>query len=252
MKKIFLYIIPALLLSSCGRKTIEEQLADAAIEFTEKQCPKAIDDFTTIDSMTFDMPSRTIHYYYTLKGDLDDKEIFTSSVVEDFQEKVLLQLRGDLGLKKEKEAKINFGYHYFSEQKGEEFMSFLFTEEDYTGKMTPRSFNYHETKILREYSQAHYPLRQDSCTVIDSLWYDSISRTIYYDYTVNGMLDNDSIYNDPAIKNAMTKSLIQIIKEDDSKTIERDKEKLDFAVRYYSNSTKKLLLQVHIKNEKLR
>ncbi len=251
MKKLLIFIIPTLLLTSCGRKSIEEQMEESAKEFTEKQCPKAIDDFTTIDSTVFDVKTRTMNYYYTLKGNLDDKDIFTQSVIEDFKEKLLMQLRDDLGLKKEKEAKINFAYHYFSEKSGEAFMSITYTEKDYTGKMTPQSFNYHETKILREYSQLHYPLRQDSCTVIDSLWYDSISRTVTYDYTVNGMLDDDSLYQDKTIKNAVERSLIEIIKEDQSKTIERDKEKLDFAVRYFSKTTKKLLLKIHIKNDKL-
>ena len=46
--------------------------------------------------------------------------------------------------------------------------------------------------------------------------------------------------------------LIEGLKENNEITNERDKEKLDFSFRYFSASTKKLLIESLIKNEEIK
>ena len=95
-------------------------------------------------------------------------------------------------------------------------------------------------------------MKIDEYTVMDSMWYDSISRTIYYDYTVTGMLDDDSIYQNKETQKLMKRTTKQNIKDNTEITEERDKEKLDFRFRYFSATRKKkILVDLIIKNEEL-
>lgn len=251
MKYIIGLLIIEAVSSSCKRKSFDEYLFEEAKKYTESTCPKEIDKTTTIDSMVYDMKTRTLNYYYSLYGTLNDKETLTQSVIEDYTETLLITLRDDISLKKQKEDSINFSYHYHFTPNHEEAFRIDFGPKDYFGKLNVHTFNYREVRNLREFNRRNCPMRQDSCTVLDSMWYDSISRTYYYDYSLNGMLDDDSIYG-KRIQKTLKKSLIEGLKENNEITNERDKEKLDFSFRYFSASTKKLLIESLIKNEEIK
>lgn len=252
MKQLLYIAVSAVLLLSCGRKSFEDQMIEQAADFTQKQCPKDMDSYTTIDSMKFNKDTRTIHYFYTLKGQLDDTITLTSGVKEDFRENMLVKLRDDLSLKKQKEEKLIFAYHYMSQKSGKTLLEVSFTPEDYTGKISLHSFNYRETRNMKEFTRLQCPMRQDSCTVLDSMWYDSIARVLYYDYSVNGILDEDTLYTDPAIKTMLKQQLVTSIKTNEDIATERDKEKITFAFRYFSARNKKKLLGIIIKHSDLK
>lgn len=251
-KFILFALIAVCMTTGCKRKTFDEYLAEEAEKFTTTQCPRELDSSTTIDSMTYDMASKTLNYYYTLSNELGSEDMLTPSLIEDFTETLLVSLRDDISLKKHKEENVNFSYHYFVKDKPqEEAFGIHFGPKDYNGKLTLRTFNYREVRRLREINAKQCPIRQDSCTVLDSMWYDSIARVYYYDYSLNGMLDNDSLY-DANVRQAFKRSLIKNIKENDDIKVERDKEKLDFSFRYFSSTTKKLLIEQRIKNDELK
>ena len=239
------------IITGCKRKTFDEYLAEEAEKFTSTQCPRQIDKLSRIDSMVYDQTSRVLNYYYTLQYEEGKKETLSQTLIEDFREALLVNLRDDISLKKHKENEISFCYHYFMDNKKEETFQLLFTPKDYNGKLNLHTFNYRETRNLREFSKTNCPIRQDKCTVLDSIWYDSISRTYYYDYSLEGELDNDSIFG-PSIKRALKKSLVQGLSKDEELANERDKEKLDFGYRYFSSSTKALLLEMIIKNSEIK
>lgn len=251
-KNVLIYsLLISLALSSCNRKSYEDQVAEAAVEFTEKQCPREIDNYTTIDSMVFERDSLTIHYYYTLKDKLDDEKALTASIKEDFYESMLLKLRGDIALKKEKEYGMTFAYHYISATTGKRLLDLTFTKDDYTGTMKVHSFNYREVRNMREYTRTVCPQRQDECTTLDSMWYDSIARTLYYDYSVNGNLDNDSIFTLADLNKSLRHEIVKGLKINSDIKTERDEEHLDFSFRYFSATKKNLLVEILIKNSEL-
>lgn len=252
MKHTYLYLLLALLLFGCGRKSFEEQIADQLQEFTEKQCPQQMDEFTTLDSMNYHQPTNTIHYYYTFSGKLDNKDILSEGVLEDFQEEMLIKLRDDLKLKQEKEHGITFAYHYLSQMTKKPLVEFIFTKENYSGRITRHSFNYKQTRNCREYTRLKCPVKQDETTTLDSLWYDSISRTLYYDYSLTGELDNDTLFRSPSINAEQKKQLMQSVKNNKEIEYERDVEHINFSFRYFSASSHQQLLGITIKNEELK
>lgn len=246
MKNILYFAAILFVLSSCGRKTLDEQLVEQCKEFTKNQCPQKLDEYTILDSLSYDISTRTKHFYHTLRGKLDDVSFFDSIIVEQFRSTSLTNLRNDLSIKKDKEAKINFAFHYKSESTKVEYLNFLFTEKDYNGKMMKPSTNQTLLAKWHVFSRMNCPISENKSTRLDSIWYDSISRTLYYDYTLSGYMDleKDSIVID---RNKLKK----VFKEDETLTLERDQEKLNFSFRYFSSKTHKLITEVLIKNEKL-
>ncbi len=245
-------MLAACLITSCKRKTFDEYLASEAEKFTLTQCPREIDKYIRIDKMEYDSQTHTLHHYYTLKNELEQEKKLTESIIDDYRETMLVSIRDDISLKKHKENNVTFCYHYFLEDnKEKEAFQLKFTPKDYNGKLNLHTFNFREVRKLREFTQMNCPIRQDACTVLDSIWYDSISRTYCYDYSLEGELDNDSIYSS-IVKRDFKKSLIKGLAKDQDIATERDKEKLNFAFRYFSSTTKKLLIEQVIKNEEIK
>ena len=70
MKKIWLFVVFALLLAAC-QESLEDRCAREAKDYTRKNCPVKLDNTTTLDSMTFERETHTLHYYYRLTGVAD-------------------------------------------------------------------------------------------------------------------------------------------------------------------------------------
>ena len=55
-------------LSAC-HENLDERTERECKEYTEKYCPAPVDANVISDSMTFDRGSKTICYYYSLRGE---------------------------------------------------------------------------------------------------------------------------------------------------------------------------------------
>ena len=135
MKKSHLY--PALLaaamliITSCHRSGRDEQIAREAREFTEKQCPKMVDEGLRMDSTTFDSRTRAYTYNYTALDNLDNPAIYTDQLKTQFRERLLSELRNSIGMKTYKEAGITIIYRYVSATTGNTLLEYQFTKEEY-------------------------------------------------------------------------------------------------------------------------
>lgn len=79
MEKILLGAIAcSALLCSC-HESLEERAQREAREYTKKYCPTPEQNFTRTDSVVFEIPTKTYHYYCTVTGDLDNKTIFDNN-----------------------------------------------------------------------------------------------------------------------------------------------------------------------------
>lgn len=127
MKKILLFAF-VITLFSC-HESLEERAAREVKEYTEKKCPAAIDEFTIIDSITFDRASKTVHTYYSLRGRAD-----TVGVLNDINARIPLvdELKRNTNNRIYKEAGFRFAYTYTSaSRKGKILYETLLTPEDY-------------------------------------------------------------------------------------------------------------------------
>ena len=127
MKKLFI-IASVFMLFSC-HENLEDRAARETKEFTEKKCPVMVDQFTIMDSITFDRATKTVHSYYSLRGTAD-----TVGVLNDGNARSALvdELKRNTNNKVYKDAKFQFSYTYYSaRRKGLVLYETRVTPKDY-------------------------------------------------------------------------------------------------------------------------
>lgn len=128
MKKAVILIMSIMLLTAC-QESLEDRCAREAKEFTEKNCPRAVDKEIVLDSMTFEKATHTISYLYTLTGTLDNPQRVDKTK---FREALLLEVKNSTNLKLYKDAGYSFRYAYYSEKEnGTKLFEATFRESDY-------------------------------------------------------------------------------------------------------------------------
>ena len=128
---IILLIFILIALTGCKKQTLEERIYQEARQFTLKNCPKTIDQFTTLDSCTFSIVKRSYYYNYTFTDNLDIDSLYTQELYDKFREQLLSDIKNSIQLKTLKDAGISFCYRYHSARSGKILMLQKFTPKDY-------------------------------------------------------------------------------------------------------------------------
>ena len=124
---------PVLLaLGACRHTSRLERFAREAQSFTEKQCPFNVDEYTRMDSTTFDIDTRRYYYNYTVNGILDDASVYTPEQGQRYRDMTLEEIRSSIQLRGYKEAGLTLVFRYYSEQSGRLLAEYEFTKEDYS------------------------------------------------------------------------------------------------------------------------
>ena len=113
-RKLFFIAAALLFITSC-QKSLEERAADDASEYTRRECPRKIADNILQDSMAFDKDTKTILYYYTLSGPLDNKQQLESRY-DEYNRKFAEGIKSTPALKVYVDAGFGFSYVYRSEK----------------------------------------------------------------------------------------------------------------------------------------
>ncbi len=119
-----------LLLMACQEKKFD-RLEREAREYTVRNCPKVIDQITTLDSIVFHNDGSLDYIYYYNVTLTDELREGFESVREGVREQTLKGLRNSIELKMVKEAGLNIVYVYRDAETGKEIMRNSFTQEDY-------------------------------------------------------------------------------------------------------------------------
>ena len=125
-------VLLSAMLAGCRKVTLDEKIYREAKEYTAKNCPRISEQDIMMDSLCYDMDSRTLSYCYTISGVIDKEEIYDEQLCGAFREKVLGELRNNIQLKDYKDANIRFRYIYHSESTGEVLIELTFGKEDYS------------------------------------------------------------------------------------------------------------------------
>lgn len=131
MKRLFLFL-PLLLLTlfSCRQSSFDDQCAEQAEEFTEKQCPKKISEGVVLDSMTYSKTLRCLSYHYTLCGKIDDAKLVQGNIGM-FRNQLLSMITNSVELKRAKDEGMSFRYVYNSASLHKQLVSITLRKEDY-------------------------------------------------------------------------------------------------------------------------
>ena len=78
-------VLGSLLMMAACTESFEDRCRREAREYTERMCPRVIAEYTMIDSMVFVEKPIGFTYYYNVSGPLDDPELMTDNVIEEFR-----------------------------------------------------------------------------------------------------------------------------------------------------------------------
>ena len=128
MKKVCELSIAVLLLCAC-QESLEDRCMREARDYTKKNCPVKLDDTTTLDSLTFERESHTLHYYYKLTGVADHEGLLDSAQATKLLKE---ELKNTTAMKVYKDNKYNFAYTFCSEKNPKKILyKVTLTEKDY-------------------------------------------------------------------------------------------------------------------------
>lgn len=128
MKKFWIISAFALLFASC-QESLEDRCAREAQEYTRKNCPIPMDSNTTLDSLTFERETHTLHYHYKLTGFADQDSIVKNIDAVNVLKK---ELKNTTTLKLYKDNHYRFAYTFRSEKNPEKILiDVVFTDKDY-------------------------------------------------------------------------------------------------------------------------
>ena len=132
MRKVLaIFCLGAVMLGGCSRETKDEKFKRDFQLFTQKECPKFVDESIRMDSICYDIQDRTLTEYYTVTDRLDNDSIYTETLVEAYQEMLLKGLKNSIQWKVYKDEGITFRYDYRSATTGKVLLELTFTKEDY-------------------------------------------------------------------------------------------------------------------------
>lgn len=92
-RNLMILWLAALMAGACHFESFDERCARETREYTQKQCPRRLDEHTIMDSTVYDTDTRTITYYYTFVGELDNVNQPTEEITRLLRE----QLRKNVG-----------------------------------------------------------------------------------------------------------------------------------------------------------
>lgn len=128
--KIMTTIAAAALLAAC-HESFDERLAREAHDLSRRNCPRRIDAFTILDSITYTPDARLWSYCYSLSDSLDDEAVLTEELRSNFHESLQQSVTNDISLRRFKDKGITIVYSYRSASTGKELLREVFTADDY-------------------------------------------------------------------------------------------------------------------------
>lgn len=126
-----LFLLATLAAGACHFESFDERCERETREYTQKQCPRRLDEYTTMDSTVYDMDTRTITYYYSFEGILDDPATLTEEATRTLRHQLCKNVINSIELKAYKEKGLNFRYSYRSRATGKQLFKTTVTPKDY-------------------------------------------------------------------------------------------------------------------------
>ena len=131
MQKYLYILILITFIVACSHETIDKKIWRQASEFTKNSCPKPMDEYTILDSLVYSEKERVMSYHYSVSSLMDTTAVYTTELLNIFHSNLLDNIKQNVRLMELKQHGVTFRYTYVSSTDAREYMSFLFTPEDY-------------------------------------------------------------------------------------------------------------------------
>ena len=117
--------------SACTKESFGEKMVRETEENTKKLCPMEVDNFTMLDSMSFDIDKHTLTYYYSLHDALDYDSLYSDDVVAAHRNTLIRDIKNSVTLKDVKNEKVNFTCIYLSASTGKTLLKYEIQASEY-------------------------------------------------------------------------------------------------------------------------
>lgn len=128
---LFITLSGTFMLAACQKTSFEERVEKEVSEFNQRDAGRRIDEYTIMDSMSFDASTLTLGYHYTLEGEADDSTLITGELRQKNRESLLGNIRGSIAMREYKEQGCTFLYVYSSRRTGMVMMKEEISPKDY-------------------------------------------------------------------------------------------------------------------------
>ncbi len=129
---IILFLFAIVAFSSCQEKKADffEREAKA---YTAKHCPQQLDEFTRVDSVVYvkNEEAGDLRFYYSVTFAEDTLRTLMMDHLGELGDSHLKNVRNSVLFTKQKEAGVTFTYIYYDAVRGDNFVEYHFTPEDY-------------------------------------------------------------------------------------------------------------------------
>lgn len=128
MYRILALFIGSLFLLSACQESFDHRLAREAREFTQNSCPYEPEPGTRLDSVAYDIKTRTYTFYYSLAA-INSEIMETNSPL--LHRLLLRKLTASAEMKALKDERVTFAYVYRSQGTGKVVYTTLITASEY-------------------------------------------------------------------------------------------------------------------------
>ncbi|MBO4430936.1 MAG: hypothetical protein J5790_06315 [Bacteroidaceae bacterium] len=129
---LILFFVMLLAFTSCQERKADFFERDAR-EYTEKNCPQMLDEYTTLDSVVYvkekDGAGDLVQYYSLNLNEAARQELMNQ--LGELAEMNLTAVRNSIVFAKHKEEGVSFTYIYHDATTGEKIVEYHFTKKDY-------------------------------------------------------------------------------------------------------------------------
>lgn len=109
---------------------MEERTLRETQEYTRRRCPEGQGSNSILDSLVFDMESRTLIHYYRLTNESDNEESAREKKAE-LDDQMIDATRKNMAYKRYKDAGYSFRYVARSDSSGRVMYDKTITKDDY-------------------------------------------------------------------------------------------------------------------------
>ena len=129
---LILFFVMLLAFTSCQERKADFFERDAR-EYTEKNCPQMLDEYTTLDSVVYvkekDGAGDLVQYYSLNLNEAARQELMNQ--LGKLADMNLTAVRNSIVFAKHKEEGVSFTYIYHDATTGEKIVEYHFTKKDY-------------------------------------------------------------------------------------------------------------------------
>ena len=130
MKRILFFILVAVMACAC-QESLEKRAERESKEYTKRNCPATLNQYTRLDSLSFDIPTKTFTQHLTLLIDSLTPDS-VAKMKHQLQEVLVQAIRNDTSQKRFKDAGFSFRFIARSkEDKNVVLYDNTITKEDY-------------------------------------------------------------------------------------------------------------------------